>query len=326
MRTWWLEWRVGKKVRSRPLGPVSEEEADQALAGLRLELRAGRRAPGGRVLTPSAALVRFLNALEAVGRKPRTIDFYREKLGALFAEWDQIPMAKWDRLLLEDYLSSRRKWAPRTKQMVVLAAKRFIGWADEAGVTCPDFVGKLKGPTVRVRELDPLTKKQTERLLQASRDYGRPRGRMEVPVHLALLAGLSLADIRGLTWPEVDLKAGAIVSARAKTGRRIEVPLHPTLERALRRHRGLRGAVCRGLPKTDSALLKMLHNVCRRAKVPAGGWTRLRHTFATRLDEAGVDHATMQRLMAHRPGSPVTMRYVHSDRERMRDAVERALG
>jgi integrase len=59
-----------------------------------------------------------------------------------------------------------------------------------------------------------------------------------------------------------------------------------------------------------------------RAAVPRSGWYQLRHTAATLLAVAGTDVATIGRILRHRPGSVVTLRYLHTDDDRLRQAAE----
>jgi integrase len=59
-----------------------------------------------------------------------------------------------------------------------------------------------------------------------------------------------------------------------------------------------------------------------RAEVPHSGWHQLRHTAATLLAAAGTDVATIGRILGHRPGSVVTLRYLHTDDDRLRQAAD----
>lgn len=51
----------------------------------------------------------------------------------------------------------------------------------------------------------------------------------------------------------------------------------------------------------------------------------LRHAFASTLAKRGVELPTVARLLGHAPGSPVTLIYLHTDQDRMQEAVK-ALG
>jgi site-specific recombinase XerD len=50
-------------------------------------------------------------------------------------------------------------------------------------------------------------------------------------------------------------------------------------------------------------------------------WHSLRHTFGSLLGAAGVDATTLMKLMGH-ANLETTQRYLHTDEERMRAAVE----
>jgi integrase len=71
-------------------------------------------------------------------------------------------------------------------------------------------------------------------------------------------------------------------------------------------------------PSTVTASRYLSHLTLTRR----GGWHRLRHTAATLLAAAGTDVATIGRILGHRPGSVVTLRYLHTDDGRLREAAE----
>ena len=150
---------------------------------------------------------------------------------------------------------------------------------------------------------------------------------MELPIALAVLAGLEPADFRSLDWSEVDIDGGVIRRGRSKTGYGIVVTIGSTLREVLVRHRAPSGPVIRHLPRSESSTHKALSRMYERAGLPKasrsqGGWLRLRHTFATHLDQEGAGVRTIGQALGHKPGSHVTLRYIHSDEERMRRSVE----
>ena len=64
---------------------------------------------------------------------------------------------------------------------------------------------------------------------------------------------------------------------------------------------------------------------CRKAGIVDVTWHTLRHTFASRLVNSGIDIVTVKELLGHSSIS-VTMRYAHTNIESKRAAVERLDG
>ncbi len=315
--TWAIEWREGGrggKVRARQLGAVTEKEAQFELAAM----QAGKRTRAAKqTVTAKRAIAEYLRHLKASGRRDGTIEHDADKLNPLLDEWTETPLSNWSRTMLEGFLNDR-EWAPYRVRNALGVYRRFVKWCDAVGYVSGDFVAGFKPPRARPsNEREALTAEQARKLLDTARGHY-----LEVPVALALLSGLSRADLRAITWKEVDLKAGLITRPRHKTGTRLRLPISEPLREILERHREPTGRVCRGLPASDSSLYKALHRLCERAGVPKGGWHDLRHTAATLLAAAGTDVATIGRILGHRPGSVVTLRYLHTDDGRLRDAAE----
>ncbi len=317
LQTWSIEWREGGrtgKVRHRVLGPVTEQDAQYELAAMNAGRRTRREK---RVVAPARAVEDYLRHLKASGRREGTVAHDRDKLKPLLDAWGHRPLSEWARSHLEALLADRG-WATTRVRNAVGVYRRFVSWCDQVGISCGDFVAGYKPPRLRPPdEPEALAAEQARQLLDAAHDHA-----LEVPVALALLAGLSRGDLRALTWKEVDLDAGLITRPRHKTGRRLRLPISPPLRDVLERHRRRAGPVCPRLPKSDSSLSKSLHRLCDRAGIPRGGWHRLRHTAATLLAAAGTDVATIGRILGHRPGSVVTLRYLHTDDERLRQAAD----
>lgn len=322
-RSWHVRWRDAEGRRhSRSLGAVSDAAAEAER--VRIEVVEERRAPRLADLPPAEAVERWLLSLSVQRRSQETVDFCRRRLAPLAEAWAAVPLRAWSRPMLEAYLAGKPSWGPRTVQMLVRAVGTFRRWCLASGVACGDVVGGLRAPTVRRSERLAWTAEELRRILAAA--AGDP---LSVPVHLAMLAGLSYGDLRALTWAEVDLAGGWIVRPRSKTGAPLRLPIEGRLRAVLEAEPRLPGPVCRSWPPSRRGAYDALYRLLDAAEVERGGWHRLRHSYATLLGASGVDAATVARLLGHRPGSAVTMLYLHSDDARLRraaEAVERALG
>jgi len=72
--------------------------------------------------------------------------------------------------------------------------------------------------------------------------------------------------------------------------------------------------------KPIASISKAFNNACIRAGIKNLRFHDLRHTFATRLVLAGVDLATVSKLLGH-SSIQMTMRYAHPTPEALKNAV-----
>lgn len=217
LTTYAIEWREGGKVRARQLGPVTEKEAQYELAAM----EAGKRSRRAATAVDAKRAVReYLKHLKVSGRRQGTLDHDADKLKPLLDEWGDRPMAGWSRAMLETLLHDR-SWSSSRVRQALGVYRRFIAWCRAVGYLCGDFVGEFKPPRARPQEhREALSADQCRRLLDEAKGHY-----LEVPVALALFVGLSRADLRAITWKEVDLPGGFIVRPRSKTGRPLRLPM-----------------------------------------------------------------------------------------------------
>ena len=164
-----------------------------------------------------------------------------------------------------------------------------------------------------------LTYGEEERLQHACPEYLR---RIVVT---ALNTGMRRGEILGLTWRQVDLERGEITVENTKSGKNRIIPISPELNElfvAMRKDAGACPLVFpnprTGKPYTD--VKKSFKGACSDVGIDDLRFHDLRHTFATRLIENGVDIITVRDLLGHF-SIRVTQRYTHSNRNQKRDAV-----
>ncbi len=147
-------------------------------------------------------------------------------------------------------------------------------------------------------------------------------------VIFGLNTGMRMGEILELTWAGVDFARRTVTVFRSKNGERRTIPVnHGVLDvlKAKARVRSLRTdrVFCsKAYTTLESGHLRRAFRLAlRKAKIEDFHFHDLRHTFATRLVQAGVDLYKVQKLLGHK--SPVmTQRYAHHFPESLRDGVE----
>ena len=140
----------------------------------------------------------------------------------------------------------------------------------------------------------------------------------------ALNTGLRIGEILSLKWEGVDLEKNLLTVFADKTHKIRPVPINSEARRVLefwalgRKNEFVFYNHETGKPFVD---LKMgFALACRKAGIEGVTWHTLRHTFASRLLDRGVDIVTVQQLLGHSTVL-VTMRYTHTNLDSKKAAV-----
>lgn len=312
-------WKVKGVQHTHPLGVSDPVLAEAMFAQWRQEHGIpGPSAPRGGLEEAREA---FLSAIAVGAPSKMSRVFHEAKLDGLIAglgsDWVQWTPAAVSALI------ARKDWGATTTRMHLSMGRRFVKWARAQGYPCPDFVGALKAPRVRRTLPKILEPGQMRRLLNQAQ---REENRLELAVHLAC-RGQSKGDIRTLDWKEVSVRKRRIhrQRGREKSGEDLPIPIEgrllALLEAVPRKDRVGRVVKAFSENPLSGNEDRDLRALCKRAKVPKGGWHKLRHGWATMLYAEGVDVPTIGRLLGHAPGSPVTLRYIQPQWEALRQAV-----
>ncbi|MCX7791425.1 MAG: site-specific integrase [Chloroflexaceae bacterium] len=167
-----------------------------------------------------------------------------------------------------------------------------------------------------LREALPPDPAQWAALLAAC-DRRAPRSAVGLWVRFLAYTGLRLAEARALTWAEVRADRLLVPARVAKGGRPRAVPVHPALADTLAALRRLTRDAVDGAWRAAPVLPRPVPRRALRAAAREAGlrWVTfhtLRHWYATRAIEAGVDLPTVARWLGHADGGALLARtYFH---------------
>ena len=166
-----------------------------------------------------------------------------------------------------------------------------------------------------------LTHEEEERLLRASPDWLRNI------LIFAINTGLRQSEILDLKWTQIDLTRRTLTILEQKNQGVDTLPLNRTTLQLLSRRAmdsGMLGYVFpneNGTRLDNRNLLRAFYKARKKAGIEKFRFHDLRHTFATRLVQAGVDLYAVQKLGRWRNTSMI-MRYAHHYPESLRPGIE----
>ncbi len=162
-----------------------------------------------------------------------------------------------------------------------------------------------------------LSEKEESRLLENCADHLKPI------IITALNTGMRLGEILQLRWSQVDFNTRRIKVENTKSEKNRVIGINEDLYNVLKQ-RNTQNPYVFPNPSTGKALTTVktsFKTACKRAGIENLRFNDLRHTFGTRLIQNGVDIETVRDLMGHH-SIVVTQRYLHTNDERRRLAVE----
>jgi len=151
-------------------------------------------------------------------------------------------------------------------------------------------------------------------------------------VALALGTGMRRGELLNLSWRHVDFLRGVIHVVNTKTARDRIIPMSQSVREVLIEQRKSqtgdlvfesRRIVKRRAGEGLVDVKKAFVAACQDAGIADFHFHDLRHTFATRLGDAGCNVTTIARLLGH-SNIQMSMRYTHASDDTLRNAVEYA--
>ena len=206
------------------------------------------------------------------------------------------------------------------------------------GLTKEYAADKLKRPKLKEKPVECFTlaeQKQIEQaILNGKKDklYG---------ILLCLYSGLRIGELIALQWSDIDFTKGILTVSKSchdgKNGLIIDEPKNATSHRVIPLPRQLLPILKAIKKKSDSPFVvsangksvfvrsyqRSFELLLKKLNIPHKGFHSLRHTFATRAIECGMDVKTLSEILGHKNPTVTLNRYAHSLMEHKADMMNK---
>ncbi len=238
------------------------------------------------------------------------------------------------------HLKREHEYASATLARRVVTFKGFFSWAAKNFLIATDPAADLDVPKADSKLPEDLTGPQIERLLAQVQGQGWLSVRDLCLLQLMLNTGLRVSEVVSLNLSHLDFVRDQLTVKHPGRGRRTKskkeriIPLNRIAKVALADWLDVREHY--SVPTTDAvfvtrrsrrrmstrAVQGLVAKYAKAAELKDVTPHTCRHTFATRLLNAGADLREVQELLGH--ASPTTTaRYTHKRTEHLRKAVQR---
>ena len=324
---WWLRFTYqGKQYRQ------STETEDKKLAQRILDKIKGEIAEGkwfeklpGADKTFAEMMERYMTEHSARNKALRSHLRDKSLRDHLVGHFGNLTLAEITPSQISEYKTKRREEgaSPRTLNYeLALMSHAFNLAIKEWELLRENPVAKVSKEKVNNQIERWLTLEEQKNLLDKS-----PKWLQEI-ILLAVNTGLREGEILDLKWPQVNLSRKTITILEQKNQGRDTLPLSEGALKVLQSRAEVRLKETEYVFHTRNAtrissrnLLRAFYSAAKKAGIEKLRFHDLRHTFATRLAQAGVDLYTVQKLGRWKSISMVT-RYAHHYPESLRAGVE----
>ena len=274
-----------------------------------------------------AAAIHLRNLDDNLRMKPRTRHYWRQRFAALIKSWPGLIETEVRKITPADC----KKWAsaygksasPTNYNNTTAILRHVLNIGVETGVIYSNPAVALKRAAIRGKEIALPTIEKFNALIAEMR-AGHSRDSINCADFAAGLAftGCRKGEAGQIEWRDVDLEAGEIIiRGDPETGTKNcelrRVPLIPDARGLFQQMRSERpGEPLDAKVFRVGECQKALDRACKKVGTDRITHHDLRHLFATRCIESGVDIPTVSRWLGHKDGGALAMKtYGHLRRE-----------
>jgi integrase len=314
---WWVYLNRDGVRHQQSTGTSNRKQAEKIEAKLKEEATNQRF----QIVTFDPAL-RFdeLAARFIAGGSVRPHHLYH--LNFLLPFFGDFPVVRITKSLTDEFRRQRMarasiKDATVNRDLAVL--RRVLYWGLDEQLLAANPMARMKMARERRTRRQILSIAEEESLLGVAKDH------LYAMTIMALDTGMRRGEITSQTWDDVDFFQKILFVTHSKTpeGESREIPLTERLHAYLTQHRKNEGLVIDFRGRPVRIVKRAWATALKNAKIRHVRFHDLRHTFNTRLMEAGVMQEIRMALMGHSTGGKVHATYTHIELPAKRQAIRK---
>jgi integrase len=246
-------------------------------------------------------------------------------IGILLPFFAEIPVSRFSQALADEF--RRRRLAENVARPIkdstinrsLAVLRHLFYWGVDEQILTANPLARLKMPRERHTHRQVLSIAEEQLLLPAAVP------RLQAMIVAALDTGMRRGELFAQRWEDIDFSRTLLSVTHSKTaqGEAREIPLTERLKAWLLKHRQDQGAVFGSMDKPISFIQWSWGRALIKAGIRHVRFHDLRHTFNTRLMEAGVMQEIRMALMGHSPGASVNAIYTHVEVPAKREAIRK---
>lgn len=285
--------------------------------------------------------------------KPRTFERYRSIItGHLVPALGDYELDNITPLILQRFIYNllnggnvvtSKGLATNTVNVIITVMQNSLRRAYTFGLTEVYIADKIKRPKVAEKAISCFTVGEQRRIEILITGEGKDK---LYGILICLYTGLRLGELLALEWKDIDFDVGTLnvnkscyygVGATGKYERITDIPKTVSSRRtipipdkillllkSLKKRSKSKYVVSNGeKPINMRSYQKTFALMLIQIGVPHKGFHALRHTFATRAIECGMDVKTLSEILGHKNASITLNRYVHSLMEHKKEMMNR---
>jgi integrase len=245
-----------------------------------------------------------------------------DRLKLLLPYWSETPIGRIHKAMTTDY--RKRRHAAKTVTDTTInrdleALRHILFWAVDEGLLAANPLSRMRLTPERRKPRSVFGVDEEERLLAGAAAHLRSI------IVMAVDTGMRRGELLNQCWEHVDFSRNLLFVSRSKTagGEGREIPFTTRVHELLLAERKEEGLLFTFKGKPIRVIKTAWKAAVRRAGIRYRRFHDLRHTFNTRLMEAGVMQEVRKALMGHSSGEDVNSIYTHIELPAKREAIRK---
>ena len=315
---WWTFFYIEGVRHQQSTGTGNRRHAEQIAQKLREEANTARF--GANRIDPSLTFG-ALAAQFIANANPTT--FHLDRLKFLLPYFSALPVVRITKGDLREYRAARHEQNTRkslkdaTVNRDLSVFRHILYWGVDEGLLTANPLGRLRLVRERPLARTVVTVAEENALVATASAH------LAALIVMALDTGMRRGELLRQRWEHVDLTRKVLLVSESKTvqGEKREIPLSGRVTELLDIPRPLSGLIFQYRGHGIRTIKTTWRTTVKKAHVRHIRFHDLRHSFNTRLLEAGVLQEVRKTLMGHVSGGGINAVYTHIELPLKRDAI-----